>query len=159
VKIRSVTFNNRKQCFTVRAGAVDYQFPYAALERGPARRRRVVRAFVDPELGSEAFTFETDDGTVDAVHLDNVLLLNHDPRAEFEATLYRLTLAAEEALAESGMSKRSVARRLGASMSQLARLLDATVHAKSIGQMMALLRILGREVEIVVRRLDPARTA
>jgi hypothetical protein len=152
VKMRRVAFNNRRQSFTVYAGARTFDFPYAALERRPARRLRVVRAFVDPELGSEAFTFETAEGTVGAVHMDNVLLVNHDPRAELEATLYRLTLAAEEALEESGMSKRATARRLGTSMSQLARLLDATVYAKSVEQMMALLRVLGREVEIVVRR-------
>jgi len=155
VKIRRVTFNNRTQSFGVRVGAVDHEFPYAALERSAPRRLRVVRAFVDPELGREAFTFETDDGTTGAVHVDNVLLHCHDPGAEAEATLYRLTLAAGDALAESGLSKRAVARRLGTSMSQLTRLLDATNHAKSVERMMALLRVLGREVDIVVRRPEP----
>jgi hypothetical protein len=154
-----VTFNNRRQSFTVRAGTAEFEFPYAALERGATRRRRVIRAFVDPELGSEAFTFETDDGAIDAVHLDNVLLWCRDPGAELEATLYRLTQEAADALADSGLSRRAVARRLGTSMSQLSRLLDPTVRAKSMEQMIVLLGVLGREVEILVRRPDEVRTA
>lgn len=155
MKIRSVSFNNRTQSFRVRVGTADHEFPYAALARGPSRRLRVVRAFVDPELGREAFTFESDDGAMGAIHVDNVLLHVRDPRAEAEAMLYRLTLEAEDALAESGMTKRAVARRLGTSMSQLARLLDATNHAKSVERMIALLRVLGREVDVVVRRPEP----
>ena len=158
MKIRSVAFDNRRQSFRIVAGKRTYELPYAALfpRRG---RLKLVRAFPDPELGREAFTFETATGEVGAVHMDNVLLHNGDARAEHANTLYRLTLEAESALAESGISKRSLSRRLGTSMSQLARLFDATNSTKSAEQMMALLRALGRDVEIVVRRRTPVTAA
>ena len=35
-------------------------------------RLKIVRAFADPELGREGFTFETDTGELGAVHFDNV---------------------------------------------------------------------------------------
>ena len=83
------------------------------------------------------------------------MLVNGDARAELENTLHELTVAAEDALAGSRLSKRAVARRLGTSMSQLARLLDPTNRTKSVERMMALLRALGRDVEIVVRKRKP----
>jgi len=158
VKIRSVRFDNRRQSFHVAAGTKTYELPYAAMDRRRGRLK-VVRAFADPELGREAFTFETDTGQVGAVHIDNVLLVAGDPRAERENTLHELTVAAEDALAESRLSKRAVARRLGTSMSQIARLFDATNRTKSVEQMMALLRALGRDVEIVVRKRKPGTAA
>jgi len=158
VKIRSVEFDNRSQSFRVTAGAKTYELPYAAMDRRRGRLK-IVRAFPDPELGREAFTFETDAGEIGAVHIDNVLAHHGDPGAEHADTLYKLTLAAETALAESRISKRAVARRLGTSMSQLTRLFDATNRTKSVEQMMALLRALGRDVEIVVRRRGPHAAA
>ena len=122
-------------------------------------RLQVVRAFADPEPGREAFTCETDTGEVGAVHLDNILLHNGDPRAELENTLYKLTLEAGAALKESRMSKRALTRRLATSMSQLTRLLDATNRTKSVEQMMTLLRALGRDVTIVVHQRNPNAAA
>ena len=121
--------------------------------------RKVLRAWSDPEMGHEGFSFELDTGEIDGVHIENVLLVNGDPRAVRDNTLYKLTLAAEEALAESQFSKRALARLLGTSMSQLARLLDATNYRKSVEQMMALLRALGRDVEVVVRKRVPGTAA
>jgi len=51
--------------------------------------------------------------------------------------------------------KREIVRRLGTSAAQLYRLLDQTNYAKSIDQMLNLLRVLDCEVDLVVR----ARTA
>ena len=158
MKIRSVRFDNRRQCFHVAAGTKVYELPYAAMDRA-RRRLKVTRAAPDPEMGREGFTFETGAGVIGAVHLDDVLLHAGDPRAERENTLYKLTVAAEEALAESGASKRALARRLRTSMSQLARLLDATNRTKSVEQMMTLLRALGRDVEVVVRKRTPGTAA
>jgi hypothetical protein len=42
-------------------------------------------------------------------------------------------------------------RRLGTSASQFYRLLDPTYYGKSVGQMLALLHILGKEVDFVIR--------
>lgn len=158
MKIRSVRFDNRRQAFHVAVGTKTYELPYSAMGGRP-RRLRVTGAFVDPELGREGFTFETDSGEVGAVHVDNVLLVNGDLRAGRENTLYNLTIAAMDAMRESGISKRAVARRLATSMSQIARLLDPKNRTKSVEQMMALLGALGRDVEIVVRRRKPGTAA
>ena len=69
--------------------------------------------------------------------------------------LYKLTLEAQARVAQSPLSKREIARRLGTSAAQLYRLLDQTNDAKSIDQMLNLLRVLDCEVDLVVR----ARTA
>ncbi len=158
MKIRRVEFDNRRQSFRVFVGRRALELPYAAMDRRRGRLK-VVRAFPDRELGGEAFTFETDAGEVGAVHLDDVLLHHGDPRAELANTLYKLTLEADSALQESGMSKRALSRRLSTSMSQLTRLLDATNRTKSVEQMMALLHALGRDVHVVVHRRKPKAAA
>ncbi len=158
MKIRRVEFDNRRHSFRVLAAGKTYEMPYAAMDPR-AGRLKVVKAFADPELGREAFTYETDAGEVGVVHLDDVLLHHGDPRAELEQALYELTVEAETALRESRMSKRALARRLATSMSQLTRLLDATNRRKSVEQMMALLHALGREVRLVVHRRSPTAAA
>ncbi len=158
MKVRSVQFDNRRQSFHVTVGSRVLELPYAAMDRTRGRLK-VVRAFPDPEMGYEGFAFELDTGEIDGVHVDNVLLVNGDPRAVRENTLHNLIAASLDAPAESGVSKRSLARRLGTSMSQLARLLDPTNRTKSIEQMMSLLRALGRDVEVVVKKRSPVAAA
>ncbi len=79
----------------------------------------------------------------------NPTFLNY-PEYLKELLLYRLSLEARKGVSESGVSKRQLARKLGTSPSQLYRLLDPTNTRKSVGQMLALLHLLGREVELVV---------
>ena len=57
----------------------------------------------------------------------------------------------------SDLSKREVIRRLGTSASQFYRLLDQTYYEKSVGQMLALLRVLGKDVDLVVRPKTASR--
>ena len=64
--------------------------------------------------------------------------------------LYRLTLVAQEQVNNSSLSKREIIRRLGTSPAQFYRLLDQTDYKKSIDQLMALLTILGCDVDLVV---------
>ena len=54
------------------------------------------------------------------------------------------------------LTKRELIRALGTSASQFYRLLDTSNHTKSVGQMLALLHLLGREVDVVV---SPQRKA
>lgn len=72
---------------------------------------------------------------------------------------YRLTVEALAALEESGLTKREVIRRLRTSPSQFYRLLDTTYFGKSVERMLALLWVLGREVDLFVRRSDPSSAA
>lgn len=152
MKIRDVVPNNRKKAFEVTVSddrTLDY--PYAKLDLSPDRSRRITEAFVDSELGDEAFTYRLSSGEEDSVHLEQVLEYNSDPDYLRELALYELTLEAQERVEQSPLSKREIIRRLGTSASQFYRLLDQTNYTKSIGQLLALLEILECEVEFVVR--------
>jgi hypothetical protein len=84
------------------------------------------------------------------VHVEQVLEYNQDPEYLKELLLYKLSVEAQKAVEDSGVSKRELARRLRTSPSQLYRLLDPTNSVKSVGQMLALLHLVGREVDVVV---------
>lgn len=86
------------------------------------------------------------------MHAEQVLDYNEDPGYLAEQMLYRLSLEAQSQLERAGLSKREVIRRLGTSAPQLYRLLDQRNTRKSIGQMLALLGVLGCEVDVAVRR-------
>jgi hypothetical protein len=150
VKIQSVDANNRKKCFEVHTRTAEYTFPYALLPAPPSGSNRVTEAFPDPDLGKEGFTYRLADGTEETVHVDAVLEYNEDPSYLNELLLHRLTVEALNAMETTGLGKREVARALGTSAAQLYRLLDPTNHGKSIGQMLALLHVLGRRVDVVV---------
>jgi hypothetical protein len=155
VKIRSVKANNRRRVFEVRVGAGVLPFPYSKVEPAPGLGERVVRVAVDEELAREAFGFELGSGRSGTVHVEQVLEYNQDPSYMRDLLLYKLTLEAQARVAGSPLSKREIVRRLGTSAAQLYRLLDQTNEAKSIDQMLNLLRVLDCEVDLVVR----ARTA
>ena len=149
--IVGVKANNRKKVFEVLTAKGEYSFPFAKLLAQPTRTDRVREVYPDPEAGGEAFTYKLESGVEDTVHVDAVLEYNLDPTLLNDMLLHQLTVEALEALEESGLSKREVIRRLGTSASQFYRLLDTTYYEKSVGQMLALLRVLGKDVDLVVR--------
>jgi hypothetical protein len=151
LKIREVKTNNRKKAFEVLTEKGEYSFPFAKLVAQPTRTDRVREVCPDPEAGHEAFTYRLESGFEDTVHLDVVLEYNRDPALLNELLLYRLTVVACEAVRETGLSKREMIRRLGTSASQFYRLLDPTYYGKSVGQMVALLNILGKDVDFTIR--------
>ena len=151
VKILGVKANNRKKAFEILTEKREYSFPYAKLETRPTPTNRVKEVYPDPELGCEGFTYTLESGVEDTVHVDAVLEYNLDPALLNDLLLYQLTLEAQDAIKKSGLSKREVIRRLGTSASQFYRLLDQTYYEKSVGQMLALLRVLGKDVDLVVR--------
>lgn len=152
MKIRNVTANNRRKAFEVETEERGrLTFPYARLRARPDRANRVAEVYADPELGREAFTYVLEDGEEDSVHVDQVLAYNEDPTYLKDLLLYELTLEARKRVAASELSKREMIRRLGTSASQFYRLLDTTNYAKSVGQLVALLHVLGCEVDLVVR--------
>ncbi|GAB4247480.1 MAG: hypothetical protein Kow00129_08030 [Thermoleophilia bacterium] len=95
-------------------------------------------------------TYRLESGTEGSVHLEQVLEYNRDPAYMRDLLLYRLTLAAQEAVEESPLSLREMARRLGTSPAQLYRLLDTTNYRKSVDRLLELLQVLDREVDFVV---------
>jgi hypothetical protein len=150
VKIRSVSFDNRKKAFEVITRAKKYTLPYAKLDVQPSRQDPIKRVYVDKELGNEAFTYERESGAEGTVHIDQVLEYNRDPRYMRDLLLYKLTLVAQERVKNSPLSKRELIRRLETSPAQFYRLLDQTNYAKSIDQLIALLSVLDCQVDLVV---------
>ena len=118
MKIRSVAFNNHRRDFTVKAGGSTYRLPYSRLEPGLARDDTVVSAAVDPEIGSEGFSYRAASGHTGTVHMEQVLDYNRDPRYMRDALLSGLS-AGRAGRLTAGLSRRELARRMATSPSQL----------------------------------------
>ena len=159
MKIDKVSVNNRRKVFELVVEGRTLLFPFTLLRVRPEARNRIRKAYVDRELGNEAFTYGLDDGREDSVHLDEVLEYNKDPHYMRDALLYRLTIEAQMRLKESGLARREIIRRLGTSASQFYRLLDQTNYEKSIDQVLALLTVLGCQVNVTVEPLLKTGTA
>ncbi len=151
MKIRKVKPNNRRKAFEVRIGTKDLSFPYAKLEVCPSPGDRISDCYVDPELGREGFTYVLESGAEGSVHVDHVLEYNEDPDYLRDLLVYKLTVEASDRVEQCGLSKREITRRLGTSAAQFYRLLDPSNTKKSMGQLIALLHILGCEVEVLVK--------
>ena len=158
MNILSVAANNRRHVFDVRTRRQSFVFPYAKADPPPSASDRIAEVFVDPELGREAFTFRLASGAEGSVPIDAVLEYNEDPSYMADLTLYRLTQEARSRLDSSGLSTREIARSLGTSPTQLYRLIDPTNYTKSLRQLMALLYLLGCDVDVEVKD-RPGRAA
>lgn len=159
MKIRAVEANNRKRAFELRTSRGVFTYPYAKLDLQPDAGNRVREVYPEPETSGEAFTYRLESGDEDTIHLDAVLEYNQDPSYLNEVLLHRLTVEARRAVEESGVSKRELTRRLATSASQLYRLLDPSNPRKSVGQLLALLHLLGRNVNVVVSSGDASPRA
>lgn len=157
MRIDAVSADARRRSFSIRATEADYVLPYAKLRLEPTVDDPVAEVFVDPELGKEGFTYRLRSGAEETIHLDAVREVAQDPEYLQEILLHDLTLEARRGLEESGLGKRQVARLLGTSPSQLYRLLDPANTSKSVGQMLALLHLVDREVRIEVMDRRPTR--
>lgn len=156
MKIRSVDSDPRRRAFHVATSRGVFEFPWSQLDVVPSAADPVVEAAPDRELGCEAFTYRLVSGAEGTVHLDHVLRFVRDPDYLRVELLQVLTAAANEALSESGRTKRGLARQLGTSLAQLARLFDPANHRKSVDQMVRLLGALGSRVEVRVAKAIPA---
>ncbi len=153
MKIRNVTPNNRRNEFTVvtRSGAT-YTFPYSEADPCPNADDRLTEVFVDKELGNEAFTYILESGEEGSIHMEHILEYNEDPKYLAELLTYKLTLEAQKGIEGSGLSMRQIAKRLKTSVPQLYRLLDPVNTRKSMSQLVALLHVLNRDVDLVVKK-------
>lgn len=151
MKIRSVAANARRKTFEVMVPGKTYAFPYAKCNPRPTASDAVAEVSSDPELGHEGFTYRLSNGAEGSVHVEQVLDYNKDPSYLRDLLLYQLTLAAQQRVAETQLSKREIVRRLGTSPAQLYRLLDQTNYAKTVDQLLRLLGVLDCDVELVVR--------
>ena len=157
MKVQKVSINNRRKEFSVatRAGTV-FTFPYAEADPGPSSKNRIKKVFVDRELGNEAITYVLNSGDEGSVHIEQILEYNEDPNYMADLLTYKLTLEALNGIENSGLSRRQIAKRLKTSVPQLYRLLDPANTSKSINQLVALLHVLNRKVDLVVN--DVSRT-
>ena len=151
MKIRSIKHNNRKKVFEIRVSTRTFLFPYSKTEPRPTPEDPVARVFVDREIGQEGFTYVLESGQTGTVHVEQVLEYNQDPNHMRDLLLYRLTFEAQKRIDTSPLSKREIIRRLGTSAAQLYRLLDQTNYRKSVDRLLALLQVLGCNVDLVVR--------
>jgi hypothetical protein len=151
MKIRKVTFNNRRKVFEVLTHRGTYCFPYAKTEVKPSPADKIEELYVDKELGREAFTYVLESGAEGTVHVDYVLEYNRDPAYMKNVMLYKLTLEAQTRVERSHLSRRELIRRLGTSAAQFYRLLDQTNYRKSMGQLLSLLHVLDCDVDFVVK--------
>jgi hypothetical protein len=151
MKIQSVTHNNRKKAFQVKASKKLFQLPYSRVDPQPDAADPIARVFVDKELGDEGFTYVLESGKEGTVHGEQVLEYNQDPRYLRDALLYKLTIEAQKRVEASALSKREIIRRLGTSAMQFYRLLDQTNFRKSVDQLLSLLHVLDCDIELLVR--------
>ncbi len=157
MKVQKVSINNRRKEFSVatRAGTV-FTFPYAEADPGPSSKNRIEKVFVDRELGNEAITYVLNSGDEGSLHIEQILEYNEDPNYMADLLTYKLTLEALNGIENSDLSRRQIAKRLKTSVPQLYRLLDPANTSKSINQLVALLHVLNRKVDLVVN--DVSRT-
>jgi predicted XRE-type DNA-binding protein len=153
MKIRSVTFNNRKHEFSVvtRSGA-EYVFPYSKAKSKPTTKNKIEKIYVDRELANEAFTYILESGKEGSIHLEQILEYNEDPKYMSDLLTYKLSLEAQKRIEKSSLSRRQIASRLNTSVPQLYRLLDTTNTKKSMNQLVALLHILNCDVDLVIKK-------
>jgi len=85
-----------------------------------------------------------------------VLEYNEDPRLLSELLTHQLTVEARKRIERARLSRREIVRRMRTSLPQLYRLLDPANTRKSINQLVALLHVLGCDVDVTVKRRQRA---
>lgn len=151
MKVTAVKPNNHKRLFEVTSRSGTWSYPYALCEPPPSSADPIVELFIDRELAREGFTYRLKSGEEGCVLMDWVLEHNREPRYMRDMLLYQLTVEALKGIEKSPLSKREITRRLGTSPAQFYRLLDTTNYRKTVDRMLALLQVLGCEVEVTVR--------
>jgi hypothetical protein len=159
MKIKAVAFNNRRKVFRVETAKGEFEYPYSKSDPAPKRGNYVREAYVDKELGNEAFTFVLDSGEEGSVPLDAVLEYNKDPDLMNELLTYNLSLALKKAVANRSISKREIIRRLGTSPAQFYRIFEPSSSGKSLGQISRLLTLLDYDLELVIKDKRPGGTS
>jgi len=153
MKIRTVTASNRKREFSIVTwGGTEYMYPYSRADDALSTMDPIDQLFVDKELGNEAFSYVLASGKEGSIHIEQVLEYNEDPTYLADLLTYKLSIEAMKGLESSSLSRRQIAKRLNTSVPQLYRLLDPANTSKSMKQLVALLHILDREVELVIKK-------
>jgi len=148
-KFKKVDFDNKKRVFHLEySSGLKVDCPYSAL----GIRDRVVEAGPDPEVGRHSFYFRLNNGKKDYVPHDQPLHIVQNPEYVREMTLFEVTKQLNRFIRESKVSKRELARRLGTSLTQLARLLDTTNYKKELSRLIELAAMLNYEFKWEFKR-------
>ncbi len=141
-KFKNVEFDNKKKVFYLEyTSGLKLECPYSAL----GIKNKVVEAGPDEETGQHSFYFILDNNRTDFVPFDQPLHIVQNPEYVKQETLYEVTKQLNEFVTTAKIPKRELARRLGTSLSQLARLLDTTDYKKELSRLIELGTILNYE--------------
>lgn len=158
MKIRGIKANNHKRAFEVTLSKGVLPIPFSKLDPAPSSEDSVVKVYPDEDFGREAFTYVLESGAEGSVHVDSVLEYNEDPAYMRDLLLYKLTLAAQECMKATTLSKREITRRAKTSPAQVERLLDTNNRSKSVDKLVVLLGAMDCEVEFTVREVSKKKT-
>jgi len=150
MRIESVRVNNHKRAFELSFGGKEYPFPFAKVDPIPTPADPIVSVEIDREVAYEGFVYLLASGAEGFVHGEQALDYNQDPDYMRELLLFELTVAAKQRIQHSGLAKREIIRRLGTSPAQFYRLIDTTNYTKTVDSMLALLRALDCDIEVIV---------
>jgi hypothetical protein len=147
----------RARAFIVHLGPRKLLYPFALLSPQPSIKDRFVRSFGDEKLGQQAIWYVLQSGKQGFLSAEQVLTFYREPSDVKALVLWQLTLAAIEHLKQTGLSRRQILRRMRTSAAQLDRILDASNVHKTVDSVLALLEVLGYEVEVTVRPKLPEK--
>lgn len=141
-RFKKVIFNNKKRVFHLEYTTdLKVDCPFSAL----GIRDKVIESGPDPEVGNHSFYFVLSDGKKNYVPYDQPLHIVQNPEYVREQTLYEITKQLNRFIQSAKVPKRELARRLGTSLSQLARLLDTTNYNKELSRLIELAAMLNYE--------------
>jgi hypothetical protein len=142
-EISRVGFNNRKRAVECQIGSQAYILPYARV--GIARDERVARVSVDRGGDHDALRYVLKWWRRRAVGRVGIVTVDE----AFEYYAQRLGDRVRRKLAREA-KKRVAASSLGTSPGQFYRLIDEGEDRVSFGQLLALLEVVGADVDVVV---------
>jgi len=141
-KFKKAEFDNRKRVFHLEyTSGLKIECPYSAL----GIHGKVIESAPDTEAGHHSFYFILENNKKEFVPFDQPLYITQNPEYVKQHTLYEVTKQLNEFIERGKVSKRELARRLGTSLSQLARLLDSSNYKKELSRLIELAAILDYE--------------
>ena len=151
-RITYVYANYRSRSLVVHLGQHKLLYPFALLDPQPSAWDRYVRYYVDERAGPSAVHYVLESGSQGRLTAEQVLDFHREPAQLKTRVLETLTMAASERIQNTGLSKRQIFKRLRTSRAQLDRILDPSNVRKSVDSVLAVLEVLGYEVEVTVRQ-------
>jgi len=149
----------RARAFIIHLGQRKVLYPFALLDPKPSVKDRYVRSYGDENLGQRAIWYVLQSGKQGFLTAEQVLTFYREPSDVKGDVLWALTKAAIEHIKNTALSRRQILKRMHTSSAQLDRILDASNVRKTVDGVLALLEVLGYEVEVTVRRKPPEKPA